>query len=400
MVDTLGQAVPPTKAPAPDEQKKKELQSKWEAFFQRPEVAAGALQFGVNMLQPLAPGQTFAGQLGQSLGAGAQAAGRVQQRARTEEVQDRELGLQERRVAAEEEGVVVQREGFEVQRESIEQRRAASQQDFDVSMEQLRAANERHKDAANARDITLAAEQQRAILGAINKYNESGMLLEDFVPIAIDPTQFSEAELLKSAETIRTFRETGARPDTQQEAALARIKAVTPEQLAAQLRAENLTPETRGQLIKDFVDFGGDPAVVEQALQLLVPAVTPEGAAPTGTAPTGTAPAAAAPATDVGQAAQEFDAADRAANAVAFQRGSTQTREAITERRQRDEAAFARRTAALEAFKAALPDSVDALDEATFSIVEKSNELVKAIEEKYGRGTISTLRDKFLTPGR
>ncbi len=79
------------------------LASRWQDWMGRPENRAALLQFGLQMLQPVGAGQSQAGAIGQSIGAGAEAqqANIEQQigRAATGE----ELGLKARQVGAQEE---------------------------------------------------------------------------------------------------------------------------------------------------------------------------------------------------------------------------------------------------------------------------------------------------------
>jgi hypothetical protein len=79
MADPLQTAITPaaSNAPiAPDAGLQQRTES-WKQYFARPDVRAALIQFGIGMLQPRQAGQTFAGQVGQSIGQGAAAAGRV-----------------------------------------------------------------------------------------------------------------------------------------------------------------------------------------------------------------------------------------------------------------------------------------------------------------------------------
>lgn len=74
--------------------------SKWLDFFQKPEMQAALLQFGISALQPKAPGQTTTGAVTASIGEGAEAAGRVTAQRQAGEQQTAENLLAERRVGA------------------------------------------------------------------------------------------------------------------------------------------------------------------------------------------------------------------------------------------------------------------------------------------------------------
>lgn len=78
------------------------LKSGWMAYLQDPTVRAGLMQFGVGMLQPQQPGQSFAGQVGTSIGEAGQAAGRFAQLSQ-EQQQLQLAGQREERIATSEE---------------------------------------------------------------------------------------------------------------------------------------------------------------------------------------------------------------------------------------------------------------------------------------------------------
>lgn len=79
MLNMMGASVqPPAAAAAPGMTPQNDLHAKWMAHLTDPQVRAALMQFGVGMLQPRNNGQTFAGQVGQSIAEGGQAAARVQ----------------------------------------------------------------------------------------------------------------------------------------------------------------------------------------------------------------------------------------------------------------------------------------------------------------------------------
>jgi len=52
--------------------------NQWSSFLSDPKTRSALMQFGVNMLQPIAPGQNLIGQIGEAIGAGGEAADRYQ----------------------------------------------------------------------------------------------------------------------------------------------------------------------------------------------------------------------------------------------------------------------------------------------------------------------------------
>lgn len=108
MADPLQAAIQPTPvaapgaAQAPVDPQRQARRDSWSSYFQRPEIRAALLQFGVGMLQPRGVGQTFAGQVGQSIGDAGQAAARVgeQQRQIAQDAREQQrLDLAESRQA-------------------------------------------------------------------------------------------------------------------------------------------------------------------------------------------------------------------------------------------------------------------------------------------------------------
>lgn len=68
--------------PTPEQQG--DLAQRWRGFLADPESRAALMQFGLQLSQPVALGQNTLGHIGQSIGAGGEAAGRVRAEERTE----------------------------------------------------------------------------------------------------------------------------------------------------------------------------------------------------------------------------------------------------------------------------------------------------------------------------
>lgn len=93
------------------------LAQEWLGFLQNPQVQAGLIQFGINALQPAAPGRGTAAHLAAAVAGGGEAIGRVRAAETAESERGRKAGLEERRVGVKEEKLDVQREGFGVERD-------------------------------------------------------------------------------------------------------------------------------------------------------------------------------------------------------------------------------------------------------------------------------------------
>lgn len=91
--DTFAAFSPKAPATGTPDGRFSQVRQGWLNFIQKPENRAGLLQFGVNLMQPIAPGQSFGGHVAQSAAAGVgardrQLAGRMEQ-----EVQQQNLAL-------------------------------------------------------------------------------------------------------------------------------------------------------------------------------------------------------------------------------------------------------------------------------------------------------------------
>lgn len=133
----------------PTPERRAELRQGWTDFLGSPQVQAGMIQMGVQLLQPVAPGQTGAGAFGQALGAGAEAAGRVGER-------ERELEREERGFAA------------GLRKEEREEKRIA------VAGRQAGAAERRAGAAETAAGRTKPTDDMAAFLLDLSRKNAAG----------------------------------------------------------------------------------------------------------------------------------------------------------------------------------------------------------------------------------
>lgn len=216
---SLGQMVQPAQQSAP--QQNQNLVKEWDRFLAQPEMRAALIQFGSNILQPVAPGDTAAGLFGRSIASGATAAGRVQQQEQQREQQQAELGLREREVAAREEGVDVRREQVDVQREGI-------QAQLQGIRERISAEKRQFKTENGSKALELATNARMTALRAINSYNEAAAFDDSLQPINIDPSFVSPEAISQDAQVMLNFLDTGQAPPP-------RAQTATPEEIAASL---------------------------------------------------------------------------------------------------------------------------------------------------------------------
>lgn len=80
---------PPTPPKTPEEQA--QLEGEWQKFFARPEISAGLLQMGGQLLQPMQPGQTMAGNVSAALVNGASTVGNAASNIRKEQQAQEEV---------------------------------------------------------------------------------------------------------------------------------------------------------------------------------------------------------------------------------------------------------------------------------------------------------------------
>lgn len=100
--------VPSAGAPAADRTSSSAVRS-WSDFLGDPKTRAALLQFGVQMLQPVGPGQSLMGAVGEAVGAGGAAADRYQ--ASQNELRQKAYELQTQRQTAESEAALRQAQG-------------------------------------------------------------------------------------------------------------------------------------------------------------------------------------------------------------------------------------------------------------------------------------------------
>lgn len=133
--------------------------------FSSPEARAALLQFGIAAMQPQGFGQSLAGQLGQAIGAGAEAAGRVQ--AEGERRRAREF---------EEEEKLFQRGQTERRTGALERRAARAARDTAALTRSQQLVHER---SIQARIIQMRDDLVKAELGLVPDPVEKQRLVQD-----------------------------------------------------------------------------------------------------------------------------------------------------------------------------------------------------------------------------
>lgn len=169
------QAPPPSPPKTPQE--KESLTADWLKFLQRTETRAGLVQFMIDSMQPLAPGQTKTGAFGRNLAGAGQAIGRVRTSRREREEQKRKAGLEERRVSVAEEGPKLRREEI-TSREGIVEKQTGSAEGIareartaraDIQKTGLDAHMTRLKFELDKRDQTTRTASETSMLTMILK---------------------------------------------------------------------------------------------------------------------------------------------------------------------------------------------------------------------------------------
>lgn len=188
----IGGAVNPTApvlTPPATPEAKEELKTKWQEVLARPETTAALAQFGIQALQPKAPGQTTLSHLATAFGAGGEAAGRVSAtRAAGEKL------AEEQEIARE--GVAVKREDISA-RTGIAERRISSAEELSKarieSAEELSVA-EREANTALT-ELRISSADLRAERGIASDVS----LRKEADERAMERSRFNVTELAKAA---------------------------------------------------------------------------------------------------------------------------------------------------------------------------------------------------------
>lgn len=128
-------------------------------LFQDPGVQQALLSFGTNLMQPRQPGQTAAGQIGQSTALAGQALQQQEERERAQRAAEREGEMQERQLGLQEERVGYEGERLGLAREQAG--REAEQQEFERELSRGQFESERDYRAALAEQARSRAQQFR-----------------------------------------------------------------------------------------------------------------------------------------------------------------------------------------------------------------------------------------------
>lgn len=140
--------------PADDQEREQRVQG-WKAFLQDPQVKAALLQFGIQALQPVPIGQTTLGHIAGAIGAGGEAAQRVQTAQEAEQQQQLDNELAQRRVKAVETQAEAAKGQVNVNRQRLEVEKARNQQMTDIALKRLQVEEQKlatMKDDATRRD--------------------------------------------------------------------------------------------------------------------------------------------------------------------------------------------------------------------------------------------------------
>ena len=239
---------------SPQEQEK--LTSDWLEFLQRPEVIAGLLQFGIDALQPAAPGRGTLAQIGAAVAGGGEAVGRVRAGRRERAEERRKAGLEERRVEVKEEGPKVAREEIvsrEVTAKADRKARAL------ISQNKIEAAGKVLEEDVRVRLEISENTQESAILNVASNMliqRDKGILAGTLVGEA--PQGLSTTgdlfELYKRLKRVAGGEEPFQEGDIPDED-MVRLLLGTPEEQAAAERAITRLPAEQQARIRSKVDL-------------------------------------------------------------------------------------------------------------------------------------------------
>lgn len=149
-----------------------QLQQGWNNWVANPANRAMLIQTGVNMMQPMAIGQNPIGQIGQSLGAGAQAKGRYEEQARQDEQTQYERTQKESdRTFARDQAT--KKLGLEGRQVAVSERNAASLDKYrEMGPKSLSSLFGRDQDQLTAKLWAAAKAEADAANNSLDAFNE------------------------------------------------------------------------------------------------------------------------------------------------------------------------------------------------------------------------------------
>lgn len=159
------EASQPAPTPPKTPEEKAQIEGEWQQFFTRPEIAAGLLQMGGQLMQPMLPGQTMAGNVSSALVNGAStmgnAASNIQQEEQVLEEQQYQRGKDSREEARADKRLKIASQ--KTPAESLAERKFA----YDQQMDSVTLARQLQNDqqAQNLAEAQIRAKIYEGILG-------------------------------------------------------------------------------------------------------------------------------------------------------------------------------------------------------------------------------------------
>jgi hypothetical protein len=159
------EASQPAPTPPKTPEEKAQIEGEWQQFFARPEIAAGLLQMGGQLMQPMLPGQTMAGNVSSALVNGAStmgnAASNIQQEEQVLEEQQYQRGKDSREEARADKRLKIASQ--KTPAESLAERKFA----YDQQMDSVNLARQLQNDqqSQNLAEAQIRAKIYEGILG-------------------------------------------------------------------------------------------------------------------------------------------------------------------------------------------------------------------------------------------
>lgn len=182
-------------------QNPQDLQQKaagWDSFFSNPMVAAGLLQFGINVLAPRPQGVSDSSVIGSAAGAAGEAVGRIQKTKFEQDLAEAKQGQEQQRI-----GLEARRTASDEKRAQTDEQRAAEEQRYhdlwaDIQKQQVAVSAMHASIAAAGNDLARQRLQLEADTANKKLEFDRDKLAQDWIKSQGERADKNDAQLLST----------------------------------------------------------------------------------------------------------------------------------------------------------------------------------------------------------